>query len=393
MKILHVNTNDRGGAATACIRIHLGLLNRGIDSKILFLHRRKSELAQSGQFQTTGSLIQRFFRKVRQALTLDQKKIMRRFSEVEWFTMPVSPYDLTSHPLYKEADIIQLNWVSGFLDEPSFFRKNTKPVVWRMADLYNCGGGYHYEKGFPFQKLKKILLKNEMLRKRSLRGHNITFVPISNWVKNKADESDIIREFPKKVIHNGLDFSIWMPQDKTAARERFDLPKDQILILMGADINRIERKGMGNAVAAIEGLQRNDVTAVVFGNYTKQLPQNFMNVGKIKDEATLVQLYSAADYFLMSSLEEAFGQVTIEALSCGVPVISYPNGGSLDVIRPSFNGMLADDFSVEALTEALKLAMDGTFSSEEIIKDVQQRFNIQVRVEDYIALYKKLHQP
>jgi len=39
MKILHINTYDFGGAANACLRLHEGLLNSGIDSKVLLLHK------------------------------------------------------------------------------------------------------------------------------------------------------------------------------------------------------------------------------------------------------------------------------------------------------------------------------------------------------------------
>ena len=41
MKILHISTNDNGGAANAAIRIHESVLAQGLDSSILFLNRSR----------------------------------------------------------------------------------------------------------------------------------------------------------------------------------------------------------------------------------------------------------------------------------------------------------------------------------------------------------------
>ena len=390
MKILHINTNDKGGAATACIRIHLELLQRGIDSKILFLHRTKTHIPETYAFKHNKPLLLRLWSKLKQLATPKSAAVREKFPEIEWFSDPTSPYDITQHPLYKEADIIQLNWVSGFLDEPSFFKSNLKPIVWRMPDLYACGGGYHYKQGFPFDKLQSRLDRNVRIRSRALRGQKITFVPISKWVQQNLNESPIIKEFSNVVIRNGLDFSVFKPTPKQEARSIWKLPSDKKIVLLGADINYSPRKGFHLAVAALDALKDENVLPVVFGKFEESLPDHFMQIGYISDENLLAKLYSASDYFLMTSIEEAFGQVTIEALSCGVPVVSFPNGGSLDIINENMNGVLASNFTPEALCKALKIALDLDFNSEAIVEDVRARFNIQDKIESYIRLYKTL---
>ena len=390
MKVLHINTIDKGGAATACLRIHSALLERGIDSKVLVLKQTKPGLPGVYRFQHNPSLWSRALNKLKRLLSGKSSTVMEQYPEVEWFSNPTTPYDITTHPLYNEADIIQLNWVSGFLDEPSFFRKNKKPVVWRMPDLYTCGGGYHYEKGFPFQKLKKLRERNSRIRTKALENAKVTFAPISNWVREKADASAIIGHFPKQVIHNGLDFSIFKPMDKAEAREVCKLPLNKKIVLLGSDISMSKRKGIDLAIEVLEQLDNNVFQPVIFGEYGRELPSNFIHVGRINEESKLVALYNSADLFCMSSIEEAFGQVTIEALACGVPVVSFPNGGSLDIIKPGENGILANDFSSEALAEALQSASVTDWDSEAIIRDTHKRFNIQDKIEDYIQLYETI---
>ena len=281
MKILHVNTNDRGGAAKACIRIHMELLEKGIDSNILFLNQTNNTIPHSYEFHKEVNFKQKFKNKLKKFFLKKEIKVKDKYTQVEWFSKPTSNYDITTHPIYKESDIIQLNWVSGFLDEPSFFRKNTKPVVWRMADLYTCGGGYHYEKGFPFLELKKILKKNTDIRNKALNNKNITFVPISNWVKQKAEKSSITKHFPIRMIHNGLDFSQFQPSEKNKARKQFNLPFDKKIILIGADIAHSPRKGFHLAVEVFKNLNNGTIQPVIFGKFKGELPENFINVGYI----------------------------------------------------------------------------------------------------------------
>lgn len=50
---------------------------------------------------------------------------------------------------------------------------------------------------------------------------------------------------------------------------------------------------------------------------------------------------------------EAFGNVAIEALACGVPVISYRRGGPAEIVRPSQTGWLVEPDSVEGLVKAI----------------------------------------
>ena len=165
---------------------------------------------------------------------------------------------------------------------------------------------------------------------------------------------------------------------------------DKKIVLLGADINHSPRKGFQLAVEALDALEDENVLPVVFGKFEATLPDHFMQIGYISDENLLAELYSASDYFLMPSIEEAFGQVTIEALSCGVPVVSFPNGGSLDIIIENKNGVLASNFTPEALCKALKIALDLDFNSEAIVEDVRARFNIQDKIESYVKLYKSL---
>jgi UDP-glucose:tetrahydrobiopterin glucosyltransferase len=50
---------------------------------------------------------------------------------------------------------------------------------------------------------------------------------------------------------------------------------------------------------------------------------------------------------------EAFGNVAIEALACGVPVIAYRRGGAAEIITDGKTGFLVEPDSIEGLVAAI----------------------------------------
>jgi UDP-glucose:tetrahydrobiopterin glucosyltransferase len=50
---------------------------------------------------------------------------------------------------------------------------------------------------------------------------------------------------------------------------------------------------------------------------------------------------------------EAFGNVAMEALACGVPVISYRRGGPIEIIKDGKTGFLVEPDSVDGLVDAI----------------------------------------
>ena len=60
-----------------------------------------------------------------------------------------------------------------------------------------------------------------------------------------------------------------------------------------------------------------------------------------------------ADAFVLASKYETFGIVYIEALACGLPIITQKNGGSDEIINND-NGILLEDGTIESYASAMK---------------------------------------
>lgn len=77
-------------------------------------------------------------------------------------------------------------------------------------------------------------------------------------------------------------------------------------------------------------------------------------VGRVPDQE-LRYLYAQAKALIYCSIEEDFGMVPVEAMAHGVPVVGYRSGGTAETVVSGQTGILFTEFTVESLTQALKL--------------------------------------
>ena len=74
----------------------------------------------------------------------------------------------------------------------------------------------------------------------------------------------------------------------------------------------------------------------------------------------LARCYASADLFLFPSKTETFGNVTVEAMASGLPVVAFADGAALELIRPGQNGAsVALDDDAGYVSAATQLAVDS----------------------------------
>lgn len=99
----------------------------------------------------------------------------------------------------------------------------------------------------------------------------------------------------------------------------------------------------------------------------------------------IVALYQKAKAFLFPTLwEEPFGLVLIEAMSCGTPVIAYPNGAIPEIVEDGKNGYLAH--STDEMVAKIK--MIDSIDRASCRKTVEDKFSIGKMIDGYEAILK-----
>jgi glycosyltransferase involved in cell wall biosynthesis len=108
----------------------------------------------------------------------------------------------------------------------------------------------------------------------------------------------------------------------------------------------------------------------------------------------LSTIYSAADVFVIASIQESFGQTVIESLACGTPVVGFASGGIPDMVRPGETGWLAPTGDTAALREALVEALrdvDRRATMAPVCRQVAvEEYSLDAQARAYAALYETL---
>jgi UDP-glucose:tetrahydrobiopterin glucosyltransferase len=133
-------------------------------------------------------------------------------------------------------------------------------------------------------------------------------------------------------------------------------PKNQL-----AWVGRIApEKGLEDAVAAIE---KTGIPLKIWGviqdeSYWKSIQMNYPNAaieycGFLTTQELQKALGESKALLMTPHWIEAFGNVAIEALACGVPVISYRRGGPAEIVKSGQTGWLVEPDSIDGLVEAI----------------------------------------
>jgi len=102
------------------------------------------------------------------------------------------------------------------------------------------------------------------------------------------------------------------------------------------------------------------------------------------------EIYKESDVFVLASENETFGQVFIEAMSSGVPVIGTKVGGVPEIISDSYNGYLVRPNDVSALAQKIeKLLYDETIKNKFVttgLNTVNNKFTLEKQLDSFIDM-------
>jgi glycosyltransferase involved in cell wall biosynthesis len=417
MNIVHITTSDQGGAARACLRLHQGLLRQNINSSVLV-----QQLSSQQMIQGINKYNYSFIKKIRikTGIILKEHNLYfkksdyenlnrnKRSPNLEIFSNPGSLYDITENAYYKQAGLINLHWVANFLDFPSFFRKNKKPVIWTLHDMNPFTGGEHYSEWYSGIDSKGALIKRELslvektvfkhnieIKQKALKGViNLHLVSPSKWLAEEAKQSKIFQNTPISVIPNSIDTEIFQIRNQKYSRELFGLPNDKIILLFVADNIYNQRKGLKLLQEALKLILNKNVLLVAIGQTgnIKHSDIPMFNVTNVSDERLMSAIYSAADAFIIPSLMDNLPNTILESLSCGTPVLGFPVGGIKEMIKNGENGFLCDELSVSSLLTTINkfISDPNQFDRNKIGIDAHNKYSLHMQAEAYLKLYEHL---
>jgi D-inositol-3-phosphate glycosyltransferase len=244
-------------------------------------------------------------------------------------------------------------------------------------DISLCG----WAKFFSLNRLKLIFMQQMMIgvKKKDII-HTLRYAKIDAWLSPLpylAKELNEKTRIPSDRVHlvplciETERFSSTRLMKKEA-RSALALPQDKTLIGI---IGRIDfQKGQHLLIEAFSKLKKDhDAELLIMGEETKgennhylerlmQLAQHHHLADRIhfRPFHNEVQIaYAAIDIFIMASLGETYGMVTIEAMASGLPVIGADSGGTTELLGNGKLGLLFKPDDTEDLAVKLKWALDN----------------------------------
>lgn len=353
-RILVIGTTDnKGGAASVGWHVGEAMRSRGYDVKYIVGYKfsnkpyvyelhRPSVLGWIDRFSPVK--VTPLFRYFRSFLT---------GSDIAYG----SPVEILNHPWYQAADVVHCHNLHGSYFPLSVLAKIAaeKRVVWTLHDMWAITGNCVYtekeavwKEGAPadrrimeyppflFSRAKELWQK-----KRAIYSQikDLTIVTPSRWLDMRVKVS-ILKDKKSVVIPNGIDTDIFVIGNKNALRQKLGLPMDKKIVIFVAQGGAHDSRKGWDYIAALAG-SHPELLFLCIGGGEERVEGNIRFVGNIGDPHTLASYYAAADVFLFTSLAENFPLVVLEAMSCGLPIVTFAVGGVPEAVVHKVNGYVA----------------------------------------------------
>lgn len=395
-----------GGAARGSFALHQALLGAGVQSRLRVATRHSGLPSVHCPAPRWRNTVRR--RASRLLLGLE------RTDNAVLHSLSLLPSGLLREPLYAGADLIHLHWVCGELLSIAEIGRIDKPLIWTLRDMWPFCGAEHYAPDGPEARWRGGYARAGRMagdrgldldrwtwqRKRRAWQRPMQIVALSTWLADCARHSALMRGWPVCVIPNALDVARFSPRPRAQARQQLGLPPDRRLILFGAIGGSDDpRKGWDLLEAALRYLAPDlaGLECVVFGQDEPPdpprlgMPIHWM--GRINDDDTLAQLYSAADVMVVPSRQEAFGKTASEPQACGCPVVAFGATGLLDVVDHQATGYLARPFDPADLAHGIAWVLGDPERHHRLGAAARQRavrlWAPDVVVRQYLDVYER----
>lgn len=281
------------------------------------------------------------------------------------------------------------------------------------CDIYRAGDGVH--RGWlearkalqsPLENLRvalspyhRYVLKAEQRLFSSPRLRAV--ICNSQLVREEIQRYFGVGEEKLRVIYNGVDTVKFNPALRAEHREHVRrqlaiAPEAVVYLFVGSGF---ERKGLDLFIAALAHLPA-VAHGVIVGKDKRQAryeqlahrlgcAQRLRFIGAAQDVRTY---YGCADVFVLPTRYDPFPNAVLEALACGLPVITSRHTGAREVISNGVNGWVCDALEANALAAAMEktLAAEARASLSPAARRTSEAMTFEVMARRLVELYREL---
>tara|TARA_R110000772_G_scaffold82326_3_gene174656 strand:- start:220 stop:1374 length:1155 start_codon:yes stop_codon:yes gene_type:complete len=234
-------------------------------------------------------------------------------------------------------------------------------------------------------------------------------IAVSNFERENITKFFKLKNKDIQTVHNGVSqkFTVIIDADHTArVKDKYELPENYILHIANKDPRKNTKKVLlafneylkritNNHKLLMLGCKDADLKIMLNDIGAMNLYEHVILTGYVSDE-DLPVLYQLSQLFLFPSLREGFGIPIIEAMACGVPVITS-NTSSMPEVAGDAAHLIDPNKTEDLYKGMLKIMSDDSYKNELIKRGLIQskqfswnRMASQV-LEQYKQLYKEIN--
>lgn len=399
MKIALINTVvDRGGAGRIVADIHKTIQDAGHSS---FIFYGRGEQADDNSIKKFGNGLSVLAHGVGSRIFDAHGLLSRRATLrlIDW----LNEFD---------PDVVHLHNAHGYyLNYPVLFNyleRQSLPLVWTLHDCWAFTGHCaHFEYArcekwrigcgncpqigeYPSSLLDRSQANYVKKQKSFTSLTKCRIVAPSEWLKNHIDQS-FLKKYQCQVINNGVDLGVFKPVQE--APFAGDLSRDGKKTILGVASIWNKKKGV-EIFAELSHLLHDDERLVIVGKMPKQFRRMFSEgavlIDRVDSVDTLVRLYSGASVFVNPTFEDTFPTTNLEALACGLPVVTFPAGGSPETVDFRYGAVCLPSARDALIAARYFCDLDADIVAEECRAHVVKNFDKWDRFHEYIQVYEEL---
>ncbi len=236
---------------------------------------------------------------------------------------------------------------------------------------------------FESPKLQQVICNSNMVRQEILANFNIPAEKLA-------------------LIYSGVDTEKYAPSLKAlhraSTRKTFQIPEEaRVCLIVGSGF---ARKGVHTLLQALATLPANFYGIVVGADKQRARYEHLANTLNLNARLRFTggvddvrPYYGATDLLVLPTLYDPFPNVCLEAMACGLPIITSTASGAAELVKTGENGYVCDALDVATLAQQIESCAASLTNAQrmgEVARKTVAPFTLNAMAQQYVALYASL---